>query len=58
MSCFLSARRLKPGAYDYFRQAQEPEHWCPLVLTRPDGKGARWKALAEVSGLTGESCAS
>jgi hypothetical protein len=29
MICFLSARRLKPGAYDDFRQAWEPERWPP-----------------------------
>ena len=27
MICFLSARRLKPGAYDDFRRAWEPERW-------------------------------
>lgn len=27
MICFLSARRLKPGAYEDFRQAWEPERW-------------------------------
>jgi hypothetical protein len=27
MICFLSARRLKPGTYDDFRRAWEPERW-------------------------------
>jgi hypothetical protein len=27
MICFLSARRLKPGAYDEFRRAWQPERW-------------------------------
>lgn len=27
MICFLSARRLKPGAYENFRAAWEPERW-------------------------------
>ena len=27
MICFLSARRLKPGAYEEFRRAWEPERW-------------------------------
>ena len=27
MLCFLSARRLKPGAYDEFRRAWEPDTW-------------------------------
>jgi hypothetical protein len=27
MICFLSARRLKPGAFDGFRRAWEPERW-------------------------------
>jgi hypothetical protein len=27
MITFMSARRLKPGAYDDFRQAWEPESW-------------------------------
>ena len=27
MICFLSARRLRPGSYDEFRQAWEPERW-------------------------------
>jgi hypothetical protein len=27
MICFLSARRLKPGAYDDFRRSWEPERW-------------------------------
>lgn len=27
MLCFLSARRLKPGAYEKFRRAWEPERW-------------------------------
>lgn len=27
MICFLSARRLKPGAYEDFRRAWEPERW-------------------------------
>ncbi|MEW6582158.1 MAG: hypothetical protein AB1416_05285 [Actinomycetota bacterium] len=30
MLCFLTARRLKPGSYDRFRQAWEPAEW-------PDG---------------------
>jgi len=32
MICFLSARRLKPGAYDDFCQAWEPEHWPPEAI--------------------------
>ena len=32
MICFLSARRLKPGAYDDFRQAWEPERWPPEAV--------------------------
>ena len=27
MLCFLSARRLRPGSYDDFRRAWEPERW-------------------------------
>jgi hypothetical protein len=27
MICFLSARRLRPGSYDDFRRAWEPERW-------------------------------
>ncbi len=27
MICFLSVRRLKPGAYEDFRRAWEPERW-------------------------------
>jgi len=27
MICFLSARRLKPGSYEEFRRAWEPERW-------------------------------
>ena len=27
MLCFLTARRLKPGSYDRFRQAWEPDEW-------------------------------
>jgi hypothetical protein len=27
MICFFSARRVKPGAYDDFRRAWEPERW-------------------------------
>jgi hypothetical protein len=27
MICFLWARRLRPGAYDEFRRAWEPERW-------------------------------
>lgn len=27
MICFLSVRRLKPGAYEGFRRAWEPEQW-------------------------------
>jgi hypothetical protein len=32
MICFLSARRLKPGAYDQFRRAWEPERWPPEAI--------------------------
>jgi hypothetical protein len=32
MICFLSARRLKPGAYDDFRRAWEPERWPPEAI--------------------------
>jgi hypothetical protein len=32
MICFLSARRLKPGAYDEFRRAWEPERWPPEAV--------------------------
>jgi hypothetical protein len=32
MICFLSARRLKPGAYDEFRSAWEPERWPPEAV--------------------------
>lgn len=32
MICFLSARRLKPGAYDEFRRAWEPERWPPEAM--------------------------
>jgi hypothetical protein len=32
MICFLSARRLKPGAYDEFRRAWEPERWPPEAI--------------------------
>ena len=32
MICFLSARRLKPGAYDEFRDAWEPERWPPEAI--------------------------
>jgi hypothetical protein len=27
MLCFLTVRKLKPGSYDDFRQAWEPEEW-------------------------------
>jgi len=27
MRCFLTARRLRPGSYDRFRQAWEPDEW-------------------------------
>jgi hypothetical protein len=27
MLCFLTARRLKPGTYDRFRDAWEPDEW-------------------------------
>jgi hypothetical protein len=29
MLCFLSVRRLKPGAFDDFRKAWEPPEWPP-----------------------------
>ena len=32
MICFLSARRLRPGAYDDFRRAWEPERWPPEAI--------------------------
>jgi hypothetical protein len=32
MICFLSARRLKPGAFDEFRRAWEPERWPPEAV--------------------------
>ena len=32
MICFLSARRLKPGAFDDFRRAWEPERWPPEAI--------------------------
>lgn len=32
MICFLSARRLKPGAYDDFRRAWEPRQWPPEAI--------------------------
>src|SRR5215212_10429899 len=32
MICFLSARCLKPGAYDDFRRAWEPERWPPEAI--------------------------
>jgi hypothetical protein len=32
MICFLSARRLKPGTYDEFRRAWEPERWPPEAI--------------------------
>jgi hypothetical protein len=32
MICFLSARRLRPGAFDDFRRAWEPEHWPPEAI--------------------------
>ena len=32
MLCFLSARRLKPGAYDDFRRAWEPQRWPPEAI--------------------------
>ena len=32
MICFLSARRLKPGAYEAFRRAWEPRRWPPEAI--------------------------
>ena len=32
MICFLSARRLKPGSFDEFRRAWEPERWPPEAI--------------------------
>lgn len=32
MICFLSARRLKPGTYEDFRRAWEPERWPPEAI--------------------------
>ena len=32
MICFLSARRLKPGAFDDFRRAWEPQRWPPEAI--------------------------
>ena len=32
MICFLSARRLRAGAYDDFRRAWEPERWPPEAI--------------------------
>lgn len=32
MICFLSVRRLKPGTYEEFRRAWEPERWPPEAI--------------------------
>ena len=32
MLCFLTARRLKPGAFADFRRAWEPEEWPPQFV--------------------------
>lgn len=32
MICFLSARRIRPGAYDDFRRAWEPSRWPPEAI--------------------------
>lgn len=32
MLCFLTARRLKPGAFADFRKAWEPEEWDPRFI--------------------------
>ena len=32
MLCFLTARKLKPGAYEDFRRAWEPEDWDPRFV--------------------------
>jgi hypothetical protein len=32
MLCFLSSRRLKPGAWEDFRRAWEPEEWPPQFI--------------------------
>ena len=32
MLCFLSSRRLKPGAWEDFRKAWEPEEWPPQFI--------------------------
>jgi hypothetical protein len=32
MICFLSYRRLRPGAYDEFRRSWEPDRWPPEAI--------------------------
>jgi hypothetical protein len=32
MLCFLTARKLKPGSFEQFRQAWEPREWDPRFV--------------------------
>ena len=41
MLCVLTVRRLKPGSYEDFRKAWQPDHWLPFasgvrIMRSPD----------------------
>ena len=51
MICFLSARRLKPGAFDDFRRAWGPERWPPEAIRAYHLRGPDDKNLVASFGL-------
>jgi hypothetical protein len=51
MICFLSARRLKPGAFDNFRRAWEPERWPPEAIRAYHVRSADHENLVVSFGL-------
>ena len=41
MLCVMTVRRIKPGSYDEFRKAWQPDHWLPFatevrIMRSPD----------------------